>query len=127
MCEPVLCAAEARVVEPALAPNRRFAYLAHVERLVSGVLLQYEELVPYPAAFVPVRRPPGVGIGARGPLRLPGAGIQPPAASLPQGTQERQESQGSAYAGATPPHHLGPPPKRKKKKKKQRGQKRIEK
>ena len=73
-------------------------YLANIERFVSRVLLQHEELVPYPAAFVPVQGLPGVWISVRGLLQIPGAGIQPPAGPFPQGTQERHESQGSAYA-----------------------------
>lgn len=83
------------------------AYLANIERFISCVLLQYEELVPYPAAFVPLQDLPGVWIRVWGLLQIPRAGIHPPAALLPQGKQECQKSQGSAYARATPPHHLG--------------------
>lgn len=91
----------------------RITHLADVKRIVSCVLLQNEELVPYPAAFVPVQGLPGVRIRAQGLLPIPRAGTQPPTAatSPPQDKQEHQESQGSAYAWTTPTHRLGSPPK----------------
>lgn len=111
----------------------QITYLANIEWFISCVLLQYEELVPYPAAFVPEQGLPGVWIRVRGLLQIPRAGIQPRAAPFPQGKQERQESQGSAYVWATPPHHLGPlqkalkPEEEQKFTKKKQQQKRTEK
>lgn len=82
-------------------------YLANVERLISCVFLQNEELVPYPAALVSVQDLPGVWIRVWGLLQIPRAGIQSPTAPLPQGEQECEDSQGSAYSRAAPTHHLG--------------------
>lgn len=85
----------------------RMTYLANIEGFISCELLQYEELVPYPAAFVPVQDLPRAWIRVRGLLQVPRARIHPPAAPLPQGKQQCQESQGSVYAWAATPHHLG--------------------